>query len=193
MRNSFENLFAGVLSFFLYFYERFLMFRVKRAWGIANLRKIKNKGTNVKAMGYTRFLNPESIVLGDNVRIGYDCFLYGKGGIEIKSNTILSRRITIYSSNHDYLGDMIPYSNEYTHGKVTIGTGVWIGMGVSITPGVTIGDGAIIGMGTIISKDVKAGEIVVGKGQRAVGMRDMKRFEELANQDLFYSKKYPNN
>lgn len=184
----FYKIFPPILSF----YEHYFMYRIRKSWGISNLRKIKNKGVNVKVVGYTRFLDPDNIYLGNNVRIGYGCFLFGKGGIHIGDNTILSRNITIYSANHDFKGDMIPYSDDYQHKPVKIGKGVWIGMNVSITPGVTIKDGAIIGMGAVISKDVNEGEIVVGSGQRVASNRDMDKFLRLIDEELIYSKIYPN-
>lgn len=183
--------FNKILPKILYWYERFFMYRIKKSWGIANLKKVKNVGTNVSVMGYTRFLDPESITIGNNVRIGYNCFLFGKGGIFIGDNSILSRNITIYSSNHDYKSDMIPYNDNYIHKPVRIGKGVWIGMGVSITPGVTIGDGAVIGMGTVVSKNISPGEVVVGYGQKAISKRDMMLFEELMKNEKIYSVKYP--
>ncbi len=184
--------FNKILPHFLTFYEHYFMYRIRKSWGISNLNKIKNKGKNVKVVGYTRFLDADNIYLGDNVRIGYGCFLFGKGGIHIGDHTILSRNITIYSANHDFNSDMIPYNDEYIIKPVIIGKGVWIGMNVSITPGVTIGDGAIIGMGAVISKDVSDGEIVVGAGQRVINSIDLIRFKESIKKELIYSKVYPN-
>ncbi len=186
-------IFNKLIPIFLFYYERHFMYRIKRSWGIANLRKIKNIGSNVMCMGYTRFIYPEKIILEDNVRIGYGCFFYGKGGIKIGKNSILSRYITIYSSNHDFKAEMIPYSDDYIDKEVVIGEGVWIGMGVSITPGVTIGDGAIIGMGAVISRDIEKGEIVVGSGQRVISKRDMDEFYRLTKENSIYSVKYPLN
>ena len=170
------------------------MYRLKRAWGAAHLKKIKNKGRNVKIVGYSRILGHDNLILGDNVRMGYGCFLFCSGGIEIGDNTILSRNITIYSSNHDYnSGDMIPYNNDYRHKRVSIGRGVWIGMNVSIVPGVTIGDGAIIGMNVTVAKDVGPGEILVSSRNRVIAKRDMFKFEENLSKENIFSVKYPNN
>lgn len=168
------------------------MYRIRKSWGIANLKKIKNKGTNVKSTGYSRFLDPDLIILGNNVRIGYGCFLFGKGGISIGDNSILSRYVTIYSSSHDYNGNLIPYSDEYINKPVVIGKGVWVGMNVSILSGVTIGNGAIIGMGAVISKDIQEGEIVVGSSQRVISNRKMDDFNELLNNNKVYSIYHPN-
>ena len=186
------NLFIiTILQPLLYSYERWIMYRISAAWGKVHLHNIKNKGDNVKIAGYSRFLDPENLHLGNNVRIGYGCFFYCKGGIEIKDNTILSRNITIYSSNHNYMGNAIPYDDSYIHKPIKIGKGVWIGMGVMITPGVEIGDGAIIGMGTVISKNIKPGEIVVGAEQRAVSMRDLENFNKLQAEGRVFSKIWP--
>ena len=170
----------------LYFYERWIMYRIKSAWGKVHVFNIKNKGDNIKIEGYSRFLNPENLILGNNIRIDYDCFFYCKGGIKIDDNTIISRNVTIYSSNHNYNGECIPYDNTYIHKPVRIGKGVWIGMGVTIVPGVSIGDGAIIGMGTVVAKNVKPGEIVVGAESRVVGKRDMNNFyKKIENNKIF--------
>lgn len=187
MIKFFDIIFETLLMPVLYAYERWIMYRIKAAWGKVHLRNIKHKGENVKIVGYSRFLDPDNLSLGNNVRIGYGCFFYCAGGIEIGDNSILSRNITIYSSNHNYLGDAIPYDNNYMHKPVKIGKGVWIGMGVMITPGVSIGDGAIIGMGTVVSKNVEAGAIVVGSGQKVVSNRDMEKFTTLQDSNKIFS------
>lgn len=176
---------------FFNLYERWIMYRIRRVWGKAHLRRIKNKGKNVNMVGYSRILNPEGLIIGDNVRIGYNCFFYCLGGIEIGDNTILSRNITIYSSNHNYNADMIPYDDSHMNKKVTIGKGVWIGMGVNIIPGVTIGDGAIVGMGVTVSRDVAPGEILVSSQNRVIAHRDMDKFKENLDQENIFSLKHP--
>lgn len=181
-----------ILSPFLSFYEHYFMYRIRDAWGVVHQSKIKNKGKNVKLVGYSRFLNPENIKLGNNIRIGYGCFFFGKGGIEIGDNTILSRNITIYSSNHNYNSDIIPYDNSYVNKPVIIGRGVWIGMNVCITPGVHIGDGAIIGMGAVVSQDVSPGGIVVGAKQREVGSRNMDVFNNAQKEGRIFATLFPN-
>lgn len=180
-----------ILPSILNFYERFLMYRIREAWGIAHKRRIPSTGSNVRMVGYSRILDPEGLIIGNNVRIGYGCFFFSKGGIEIGDNTILSRNITIYSSNHDYNGEAIPYGAKYIHEPVKIGKGVWIGMNVTITPGVSIGDGAIIGMGTVVSRNVEPGAIVVGAPQRHASSRNMEAFRDKERDGQVFSKLYP--
>ncbi len=168
-------------------YERWVMYRVRDAWGLAHLAKIKQRGVNVKLVGYSRYLDPDGLLLGDNVRIGYGCFFFCKGGIQIGSNTIISRDVTIYSANHDYKEDYVPFGPGYVKSPVIVGKHVWIGMGVKILPGVKIGDGAIIGMGAIVARDVFPGEIVVGQPIRTVGTQDTTRQEDLARAGKIFS------
>jgi acetyltransferase-like isoleucine patch superfamily enzyme len=181
-----------LLPIILNFYERSIKFRIMRAWGAAHLKRIKNKGKNVSIVGYSRIVNAENLILGNNVRIGYNCYFFCKGGVEIGDNTILSRNITIYSSNHDFnSGDMIPYNSNYVHKKVLIGNGVWVGMNVNIIPGVTIGDGAIIGMNVTVSKDVQPGEVLVSNKNRVVALRDMDKFKFNLDNNNIFSVKFP--
>lgn len=181
-----------VLPVILNLYDRSILYRVKRAWGSAHLKRIKNKGKNVKIVGYSRFINPDKLFLGDNVRIGYNCFFYCSGGITVGENTIISRNVTIYSSNHDFTKQMVPYNSEYIHKEVVIGKGVWIGMNVNIIPGVKIGDGAIIGMNVTVSANVAPGEIIVAQKNRVVKNRDMIKFYENMKNGNIFSVKYPN-
>ena len=159
----------------------------------SNKTQLENSvlGSQVNFYGCGTVFNGEHLKVGDYSRIGENFFFHCGGGIEIGKNTILSRDVTIYSTNHNYKSeDLIPYGEDYLHQKVVIGNHVWIGMGVKILPGVTIGDGAIIGMGAIISKDVAELSIVVnGGGQRVVGERDEFLFKQNVKQKQFYGRK----
>jgi acetyltransferase-like isoleucine patch superfamily enzyme len=146
-------------------------------------------GKNTYFYGRGTIFFSEKLVIGDNCKIGNNHFFHSKGGITIGNNTILSRNVTIYSANHNYLSeDLIPYDETYIEKKVIIGDSVWVGMNVSILPGVIIEDGAIIGMGTIITKNVKKGEIVVGMGQKVVGSRNLDNFDKLVKKGKFFGK-----
>ncbi|MDB4161956.1 acyltransferase [Bacteroidia bacterium] len=132
---------------------------------------------------------PENLSIAEFSRVGDNYFFHCGGGISIGRNTILSRNVTIYSANHNFIdGKLLPYDETYINKKVTIGDNVWIGMGVCILPGVSIGDGAIIGMGAIVTKNVEECDIVVGSGQRVVGKRDMETYNELTENLKFYGK-----
>lgn len=135
-------------------------------------------GKGVFFNGLINLIFPEGLTLGNNVHIGRNAHFDCRGGVVIGDHTHISRNVTIYSTNHDYEGDLIPYNSDLIRKSVIIGKGVWIGMNVSILPGVKIGDGAIIAMGSVISKDVPAGKIAVSNQQRLIAKRNMEKFEE---------------
>ncbi len=154
--------------------------------------KFKFLGENVLFKAGGTIYHPENLSIGNHVRIGDNCFIMAIGGVEISEGTIISRNVCIHSGNHDYKSKtVIPYDYKYNTRKVTIGKAVWIGQNVNILPGVTIGDGAIIGMGTTVIKDVKAGDIIGGAGQRIVGNRDMSDFEEIIKKEAYFGKEFP--
>lgn len=165
----------------------------EKACGQVVLRSVKNKGEDVRLHGYGTIIAPERVSIGSYTRIGRGVFIHGLGGVVIGENCQISRGVTIYSSNHDYKGGCIPYDAEYILKPVVIGCSVWIGMNACILPGVSIGEGAIIGMGTVVSKDVDAGEIVVGAGQRVIGKRELEKYIFLKNEGKFYGRCYPDN
>lgn len=186
-------IFRGIIPYILYFFERYLKYRIIDSWGVATLFKVKNKGSNVKFQGYSRIISPDKLIIGDNVRIGMNCYFHALGGITIGDNTILSRNITIYSANHNFKGDnYVPYDNKYNLKEVIIGSGVWIGMNVSIVPGVTIGDGAIVAMGTVVTKNIEKGQIVGNQPIKILKERNsMSKFYESQKEGLIFSKTWP--
>ena len=145
-------------------------------------------GKNIIFKGGGTIYHPEKISIADNVQIGENYFLMGIGGISIDEGTILSRNICLHSGNHDFKSlDYLPYNNQYDQKKITIGKGVWIGQNVNVLPGISIGDGAIIGMGTTVSKNINAGEIVVGQSQRIVGTRDNLAIAALIKSNSYFA------
>jgi len=190
-----------LINFFLYkilppiifFYDAHILYRIKKAVGLAMCRYIKNKGIDLRIHGHCRFIDPDYLSIGDYVRIGYGCFFYCKGGIKIGNNVQFSRNITIYSLNHNYESSAIPYDNTFKSSEpVIIGDNVWIGMNASILPGVEIGEGAIIGMGAIVTQNVKPGAIIINNSSFDLKSRDMEHYNKLKEEERFFGKLYPN-
>lgn len=81
--------------------------------------------------------------------------------IQVGDHVLLNLNCTI---GHDVsIGDyssLMPGVN--VAGNVTIGSEVLVGSGANILNGLTIGNGARIGSGAVVTKDVPAGETVVG-------------------------------
>lgn len=166
----------------------------KLKWHIDKIRieeqnkKILSKaivGKGVRINGDIVVKNPGMVILGNNVHIGSNAFFSAMGGLCIGDNTHISRNVTIYTNNHNYEGEALPFDDKFVDKPVFIGKNVWIGMNVSITPGVTIGDGAIIGMGTVVSKDVPPFAIVGSEKYRILKFRDKKHYFKVLQNERF--------
>ena len=115
----------------------------------------------------------------DNVQVGAGGFIRAEGGLFIGANTHISRNLVLYTMDHDYQGEVLPYDATQVAGPVHIGRNVWIGMNVCIAPGTTIGDGAIVGMGTVVFGEVPALSIIGSQRWRVIGERDADHYARL--------------
>ncbi|MDM8517269.1 acyltransferase [Desulfobacterales bacterium HSG16] len=140
----------------------------------------KDVGTEVFISKKTSIYKPETIVIGNKVRIDDFCVLAGGFGIELGSFihigcfsalyggfgiimrdfSGLSARVTIYTESDDYSGHsltnpMTPneFKPRYHRGQVTLGRHCIVGASTTILPGVTIGDGASIGAHSLVTKN----------------------------------------
>jgi acetyltransferase-like isoleucine patch superfamily enzyme/2-polyprenyl-3-methyl-5-hydroxy-6-metoxy-1,4-benzoquinol methylase len=156
----------------------------KRASRLFN--SIKNKDRDSYFWGKELIISdPSKVVIGKNVHIGNNAFIKSDGGLTIGDNTHISRNLTLYTVNHNYASDILPYNSEMIFKKVIIGKNVWIGMNVCITPGTIIGDGAIIGMGTVVSGYVPPLAIVGSQKWRILGERDKKHYHDILKRNRF--------
>lgn len=192
MRNIFYGIIKGIVFLFFPFvwiYKRFFTNAIDAVVGCYWKTQIKHKGKDLRIHGDIKILQPDKLVIGDYCRIGKGTFLFCKGGLTIGNNVQFSRNITIYTANHDFKSDVLPYNNEYLTSPVTINDNTWIGMNVSILPGVTVGENAILGMNSVITKDVPDNAIVVGNN-RIVGYRPGDQLKNAENR--YFGKLFPN-
>jgi acetyltransferase-like isoleucine patch superfamily enzyme len=142
-------------------------------------RRMKSMGNGVRVNGDIFFSGAEHAVIEDNVHIGEGAYIRAEGGLRIGANTHISRNLVVYTRNHEFNGQRLPYDDTKVSKPVDIGRNVWIGTNVCIAPGSTIGDGAIIGMGTVVSGDVPPLAIVASQPMRIVGQRDEAHYRNL--------------
>ena len=119
----------------------------------------------------------EGISIGNHVHISVYVFLTGAARIELHDFSGLSARVTIYSSNDDYLGDAltgptIPEElRKVTNAPVIVGRHSVVGAGSVILPGVTISEGACVGALSLIKKDIPPFLIVAGQNGQIIRER----------------------
>lgn len=135
-------------------------------------------GENVKFGHNVKISGANNISIGNNVHIGTGCFIRSEGGLTIGDNVILSRNIVLYTSSHNYKGDLLPFDSNNINKAVIIEDNVWVGMNVTIAPGTIIREGAIIGLGSRIYGEIPTRAIVGSKGN-IIGYRDENHYENL--------------
>lgn len=137
--------------------------------------RLNRKFKNVKFIGKNEITNINNVTIGE-----YSCFkdsyIESSGGVEIGSYVHGAINLVIWSSNHVYNSEMIPFNYEYVYKKVIIKDFVWIGEGVKILPGITIGEGAIIGMGSVVREDIPDYAIACGNPAKVIKYRDIDCF-----------------
>lgn len=152
-----------------------------------------NQGIGFKSFGKNSFFwgkdhvigGKEYLEIGENVHINNNSFIQADGGVRIGDNTHISRNLVLYSFNHDFKGDLIPYDNNLIKKEVVIGKNVWIGMNVCITPGTIIGDGCIIGMGTTVSGNIPPLSIVGSAKCVIISQRNSDHYYRLENDNRY--------
>jgi acetyltransferase-like isoleucine patch superfamily enzyme len=113
-----------------------------------------------------------TIAIAVNTYIGPYTIIYGHGGVEIGSNTLVSMNCTILSSNHS-----VPDISRLIRGMCDeknpthIGDDVWLGSGVRVLGGVRIGNGCVVGAGSVVTRSLPPGAIAWGVPAKIQGWR----------------------
>jgi len=141
---------------------------------------------NVKIIG------KESFNYGDHVHIGANTEIQAEGGVNIGSNVVISYNCVIWTVNHNFRGNMIPYNFERYKRPVNIRDNVWIGRNVIINSGVTIGEGAVIGIGSVVTRNIPPLAIVGGNPAKIINFRSLKKYMHLKNSGELLSAKGKN-
>lgn len=113
-----------------------------------------------------------SIVIGDNVSIGYRCHIGAINGITIKDSVLIGSNVLIMDHSHGKWGETINLSPIkrplYSKGKIVIEENVWIGDNVAILPNVKIGKGSIVGANAVVINDIPNYSLAVGNPAKIV-------------------------
>lgn len=147
---------------------------------------IKQIGNNVLISKKASIYSPETIRIGNNVRIDDFCILsgdieigdyvhisayvalYGKFGIKINDFCGCSARCTIYSATDDFSGEymvgpLLPKDlTNVTGGKVILEKYVQLGANTVVMPNLTIREGTSVGAMSFVNKSLDEWGIYVG-------------------------------
>lgn len=162
-------------------------------------------GDNVKISKKASLYSPETITIGDNIRIDDFCLLsgditlgshihlapfcglWGQHGIRIGDFSGLSSRVSIYSSRADFSGGSLTnptvpdsYRPGNITGEVNLGEHVVVGASSVILPDATIETGAVVGALSLVRDGtIPAWEIHFGTPTRCIQERDREAIREL--------------
>ena len=103
--------------------------------------------------------------IGDRTYVGHDVHLHALDPVTIGSDCVIADGVFVGSSDHD----RDDRHQVHGTGPITIGDRVFLGQRCVVLGGVNIGDGATVGAHAVVTKDVAAGQTVVGIPARPVG------------------------
>ena len=129
----------------------------------------------IKSMPYiypgVRFVYMGRISLGRKVLINSNTYIYGKGGIEIGNNVLISPNCSIVAGDHNIDPNLPIIEQSPKAEKIIINSDCWIGSNCVVVGGVSVGKGAIIGAGAVVTKNIEPYSINVGVPAKKIGER----------------------
>lgn len=163
---------------------------------------VQSVGEDVRISKKASIYSPESLIIGNHVRVDDFCILSGKiclgdyihiavysalfggrEGIVVEDFANISSRVAIYALSDDYSGKtmtnpMIPECYKAVdHGRVVIGKHCIIGTASTVMPHVEIEEGCAFGAYSFIKHSCAAWGIYAGIPCRRVGERSRELLE----------------
>ncbi len=152
-------------------------------YGFPVRRRVKRYGVRLRCNGPCHVTR--NTTLGDHV--GFNgVYMYGGGKVTIGNWFHGGEGLKIFTRNHNYRGEAIPYDNTSVMKEVTIGDFVWIGAQVILLPGTTIGEGAIIQAGSVVHGTIPPLAIAGGNPAKVFAYRDAEHFNRLKAEGKFH-------
>jgi maltose O-acetyltransferase len=94
-----------------------------------------------------------NVVLGNDVFIGNNCWIQGRGGIQIDDEVLIGPFSVIATNNHTKKGKSFRFG-EGVIKPIYIGFGSWLGAHCIITSGVKIGNGVMVAAGSVVTTNI---------------------------------------
>ena len=113
------------------------------------------------------FIHGRNIQIGTTTTINRNCFMDGRGSLQIGNNVSISPHVHLITCDHEHQSRTF----YFKAGKIIIEDYVWIGSRATILPNVKIGKGAVVCAGAVVTKDVSPYTIVGGVPAKLIGER----------------------
>lgn len=109
-------------------------------------------------------------VIGNNVRIKFDCLFMDCASITIGDNCLISVGVHIYTAQHPLDPKHRKDNTDYYElaFPIKIGNNCCIGGKTTICSGVTIGDNVTIGPGSVVIKDIPSNSFAAGSPAKVI-------------------------
>eukprot|EP01156_Anaeramoeba_ignava_P018333 Anaeramoba_ignava/a91425_4.p1 GENE.a91425_4~~a91425_4.p1 ORF type:complete len:162 (-),score=3.75 a91425_4:220-705(-) len=120
---------------------------------------IKQCGKNFKVASNAYIYNPNGLVVGDNVYIGF-CTYLGQGEIILENEVIIGNHVSITASNHLRNNESYRFGG-YESKTITIGSGSWIAAHSCVLAGSKIGNGCLVAAGSIVTNKCFENNLVI--------------------------------
>lgn len=112
-------------------------------------------------------INRFKISIGVNTVINRNCYMDGRGGLEIGNNVSISPEVHLITASHTANSSTF----DYVTAPIVINDYVWIGSRATILPGVVLGKGCVVATGAVVTKNVADFTIVGGVPAKKIGER----------------------
>lgn len=132
-------------------------------------------GKNSRIGIRTIIIYPKNIKIGSGVIINEDCYLDGRGSLDIGDNTSISIYSKIVTASHSKSSPTF----EYHSNKTVIGENVWIGTGAIILDNSNIADECVISAGSVFKGTSEKGKVYVGNLANPLYDRNLKQSYKL--------------
>lgn len=136
---------------------------------------LKDYGENFKIASQAFIFNPNGLVVGDHVYIGFNSYL-GQGDIFLDSEVLIGNFVSLTASNHLIKDDSFRFGG-FKSEPIHIGRGSWLGAQSSILAGVKLPNTTLVASGAIVTKSINEPGMVLG-GCPAKIISSVKKFKE---------------
>lgn len=126
----------------------------------------------------------EGLTLCGPLHVGAGTVIQAGGGVSLGAGVVISFDCVLWSINHDYEGECLPYGLARVQAPIVIEDYVWLGRNVLVAPGSRIGEGVVVAMGSVVSGQVPPLAVVAGNPARVVKFRSPWRYLALKRQGV---------